>query len=80
MDGVNVNLDVLKQCHQYKVEKKYSMIVNIGTYGLHILDEVLQYGFKQLSCDIDKILKAMWQTNIPSITIQVIYIYSLTFL
>ena len=75
VDGVNVNLDVLKQCHQYRVEKKYSMIVNIGSCGLHILDEALQYGFKQLSWDIDKILKAMWQTNIPPITIQAIYIY-----
>ena len=61
MDNSNVNQDVLKQYHQYRVEKEYTMIVNIGSCNLHILHGALQYGFKQSSCDMDKILKAMWQ-------------------
>ena len=61
MDGPNVNLDVLKFYHQYRVENEHPMIVNIGSCGLHVLHGALQYGFKQSSWDIDKILKAMWQ-------------------
>ena len=75
MDGPNVNLDVLKQYHQYRVEKEHPMIVNIGSCGLHILHGALQYGFKQSIWDIDKILRAMWQIFHQSPAIQDIYIY-----
>ena len=61
MDGPNVNQDVLKLYHQYRAENEHPMIVNIGSCGLHVLHGALQYGFKQSSWDIDKILKAMWQ-------------------
>ena len=61
MNGPNVNLDILKQYHQYRVEKEHPMIVNIRSCGLHILNGSLQYSFKQSSWNIDKILKAMWQ-------------------
>ena len=46
MDDPIVNLDVLKQYHQYRVEKEHLMIVNIGSCGLHILHGDLHYGFK----------------------------------
>ena len=47
MDGPNVNLDVLKQYHQYRIEKEHPMIVDIGSCGR----------FKQSSWDIDEIYK-----------------------
>ena len=58
---LQLSVDVLKLYHQYRVENEHPMIANIGSCGLHVLHGALQYGFKQSSWDIDKILKAMWQ-------------------
>ena len=72
MDGPIVNLDVLKQYHQYRVQKEHPIIVNIGSCGPRILHGALHHGFKQSSWDSDKILKAM--SGKYSITSQATYI------
>ena len=61
MDGPNVNWDVLKRLSLSREEKESSKLINIGSYGLHVVHGALQTGTVATGWDINKVLHAMWQ-------------------
>ena len=61
-DGPNVNLLFLKSVVMFREEKKYLLLVDIGTCGLHVVHVSLKtLAHKGTDWDIQKLLKPMWQ-------------------
>ena len=56
MDGPNVNWDVLRLHHEYRLEKEFPGIVNIGSCGLHILHGALRTGVTSTDWELGKLL------------------------
>ena len=59
IDGLNVNCDVLKIHSKYREENELSELVNIGSWGLHVVHGALRTGMMETDCEIHKALHAM---------------------
>ena len=60
-DGPNVNPLFLKSVAVFQEEKKYLLLVDIGTCGLHVVVSLKTVAHKGTDWDIQKLLKPMWQ-------------------
>ena len=59
MDGPNVNWDVLKLHLSYREQNEFSKSINIGSWGLHVLQDALQTGLMETDWGMNKVLHAM---------------------
>ena len=61
MDGPSTNWNVLKMLNEYRSEKEYPTLIDIGCCGLHVIHGSFQTGVKATGWKLDGVLKAMWQ-------------------
>ena len=61
MDGPNTNWSVLTMLHDYRCEKHYAKITDIGSCSFHVLHGASKAGVEAIDRFLNKILKAMWK-------------------
>ena len=60
-DGPNVNLAFLKKYASLREEKELDPLIDLGTFGLHVVHSSMKAGAKASEWELQKLLKAMWQ-------------------
>ena len=66
IDGSSTNWNVLQLLQEDYKEKEYPTIINIGSYGLHVLHGSFNIGMEVAGWDVGKVLKSMWQLFLDS--------------
>ena len=61
MDGSNVNLNVLKLYSSCREQNEFSKLINMGSFGLHVLRGALQTVMMETDWEINNILHGMWK-------------------
>ena len=62
MDGPNTNWKVFDLLNHHHREEKWSTLLNLGNCGLHVVHGGFQTGVKATDWEIEKVLRAIWQT------------------
>ena len=60
-DGPNVSLAFLKKYASLREEKELDPLIDLGTFGLHVVHSSMKAGARASEWELQKLLKAMWQ-------------------
>ena len=61
MDGPNTNWRVYENLKSHLTEKKFLQIIDVRSYGLHVVDGAFHTGEKTNGWKFEKVLNAIWQ-------------------